>query len=722
MGIKSEKTDIDNKLNFSGLTLASGPDTPVSNEEPNFIDILHNSKLSDFLSFRYNDYPSQPDINTSEITYPGFLPSVPEAIVHLKLLKAFSVLKRKVIGSNNLIPNEYDVKKWQIYITDASRRFIIFMSSIRSKFGTIESEDEKDIYDNGNTKNEKFISMMKELMPPLDVIMVWHSFLLNPKSMYDVCIRNKIYQFANYPLPLHIIDQFIDDYTFEFHVPQSYKQNYLDLLRSFTNDPVDLLYDNSRIAMNEHLVTLYCPKCHDPMTKPIPITNDENTGFCDADFQTINIGYENVKCYHGTPSHFTHDELRKLQLYCDMTNLKSLQGTHKYFSKVICPPKFTKRNPFLISDDVCKTLEKHWDTDKSLDDILKSLNAKHRRELVRQRILLRNYLQYNLISLTVRGGVQVGEDLVGCVLRQERFVEKMNKLDWLHSPLVFKSLQEAVLRYSRFFEMLTDANLRQMLVPTLDIDLAWHTHQLTMYGYFRDCRGSPVHAVIDHDDKVDEGRLDDGFAFTAKRYKQLYKEEYSVCFCLYCTSKRSDSLRKFSQFFKTKKQTKKEEYLRQSHPLSSRGEGFSHISAHNSVRLPTELASSRREKKPAPWADNTYLLYTTPLLFVVPPIAPITEGQCDFYGNGLCTSATTLCSSIGGTCCNIAPCSGNGGAACFGAGLNPSNYGHARIGGSVVEIGGVCGADNNSTSAGCVGASGCSGGAAGNCTGGGSGF
>ena len=43
----------------------------------------------------------------------------------------------------------------------------------------------------------------------------------------------------------------------------------------------------------------------------------------------------------------------------------------------------------------------------------------------------------------------------------------MNKLDWLHSPLVFKSLQEAVLRYSRFFEMLTDANLRQMLVPTL---------------------------------------------------------------------------------------------------------------------------------------------------------------------------------------------------------------------------------------------------------------
>ena len=169
-----------------------------------------------------------------------------------------------------------------------------------------------------------------------------------------------------------------------------------------------------------------------------------------------------------------------------------------------------------------------------MDDILKSLNAKHRRELVRQRILLRNYLQYNLISLTVRGGVQVGEDLVGCVLRQERFVEKMNKLDWLHSPLVFKSLQEAVLRYSRFFEMLTDANLRQMLVPTLDIDLVWHTHQLTMYGYFRDCRGSPVHTVIDHDDKVDEGRLDDGFSFTAKDINSCIKKNTRyVLFILY---------------------------------------------------------------------------------------------------------------------------------------------------------------------------------------------
>ena len=95
----------------------------------------------------------------------------------------------------------------------------------------------------------------------------------------------------------------------------------------------------------------------------------------------------------------------------------------------------------------------------------------------------------------------------------------------------------------------------------------------------------------------------------------MYKEEYSVCF-VYTVLQNGPIVFVNSASFSKQKANEKEEYLRQSHPLFSRGEGFSHISAHNSVRLPTELASSRREKKPAPWADNTYLLYTTPLLLL----------------------------------------------------------------------------------------------------------
>ena len=48
----------------------------------------------------------------------------------------------------------------------------------------------------------------------------------------------------------------------------------------------------------------------------------------------------------------------------------------------------------------------------------------------------------------------------------------------------------------------------------------WHTHQLWMYGYFKDCLSSSCHAVIDHDDKVEAGELDDGFLFASRNIRK----------------------------------------------------------------------------------------------------------------------------------------------------------------------------------------------------------
>ena len=42
-----------------------------------------------------------------------------------------------------------------------------------------------------------------------------------------------------------------------------------------------------------------------------------------------------------------------------------------------------------------------------------------------KKAILRDYLQFNLIHLTVPNNtISIGEDLVGCVLRQESFVKK----------------------------------------------------------------------------------------------------------------------------------------------------------------------------------------------------------------------------------------------------------------------------------------------------------
>ena len=67
-----------------------------------------------------------------------------------------------------------------------------------------------------------------------------------------------------------------------------------------------------------------------------------------------------------------------------------------------------------------------------------------------KKAILRDYLQFNLIHLTVPNNtISIGEDLVGCVLRQESFV-KMNTINWVHSTTAQEKLETSLVRYQRF--------------------------------------------------------------------------------------------------------------------------------------------------------------------------------------------------------------------------------------------------------------------------------
>jgi hypothetical protein len=123
-------------------------------------------------------------------------------------------------------------------------------------------------------------------------------------------------------------------------------------------------------------------------------------------------------------------------------------------------------------------------------------------------------------------------DLSGAVMRQGVFVEKMCQLDWLHSPSASDTMARLVMKYTRFIEIMK-RNPSQMAVPTLDVDLAWHTHQLSPSKYYRHTLVN-TGRFIDHDDKVDEGTLSKQFEWTSKTYQAYYGEVYSECTCWYC--------------------------------------------------------------------------------------------------------------------------------------------------------------------------------------------
>lgn len=102
-------------------------------------------------------------------------------------------------------------------------------------------------------------------------------------------------------------------------------------------------------------------------------------------------------------------------------------------------------------------------------------------------------------------------DLVNAIVRQCSFVDKMHEFGW-SSPGFFDLpedelvLQHAIARYHgyvhisddsigcgswsallrRFLDLISQSP-KTMLVPTLDIDLVWHTHQLMGSWYHADC-------------------------------------------------------------------------------------------------------------------------------------------------------------------------------------------------------------------------------------------
>lgn len=126
-------------------------------------------------------------------------------------------------------------------------------------------------------------------------------------------------------------------------------------------------------------------------------------------------------------------------------------------------------------------------------------------------------------------------ELGGAVIRQGTFVDKMVKIDWLHSPTLSTTMTRLLSKYDRFMKII-GAHPYNTAVPTLDVDLAWHTHQLMPKQYF----GYTVKLTrkfIDHDDKIEENKLSTAFEWTSRTYEKMFNEVYSECTCWYCEGK-----------------------------------------------------------------------------------------------------------------------------------------------------------------------------------------
>lgn len=93
-------------------------------------------------------------------------------------------------------------------------------------------------------------------------------------------------------------------------------------------------------------------------------------------------------------------------------------------------------------------------------------------------------------------------------------------------------LQEAVARYKGFLYLIKtnrERSLKRFCVPTYDVDLIWHTHQLHPVSYCNDME-KLIGKVLEHDDTdSDRGKgkkLDTGFSKTTAQWEETFGIRY----------------------------------------------------------------------------------------------------------------------------------------------------------------------------------------------------
>ncbi|RGP77135.1 hypothetical protein FLONG3_4650 [Fusarium longipes] len=401
--------------------MVSGPNRP-NDPDGNPYELAHKPDdipiIPDSSIFNFKDVPN--DKSSETITSPDLtLPKVAECATHLEFLETLFILRQRILVSTDLdqvmqtepqrrteTGVQGDTKtfkddnlwekrqaKWPMYVEFATIRFLAW----RREFN--------------KWANPK---ITQENLPPLDVLMVWHSFLLNPRLFYKTCSEERLFSVK---FPWEQIHTAIDNAEWKF-----------------TLDP------------------------------------------------TAARRYESS---HGIAPH----------LYDDMVSWTKFTFTTR--SRI---SELRINEPGTLSG-LCE----------------------------------RPLKEYSKLFETYSS--TLAEQLRDAVLRQASFVDKMNSFMWIRSPALEGTICRGISRYLNFCKLVKLSTTT--VVPTLDIDLIWHTHQCTAKHYGQAMK-TLAGKFVNHDDTIEKPQLGDGFAETRSLYRVHFGQEYRVCGCWDCQALSSE--------------------------------------------------------------------------------------------------------------------------------------------------------------------------------------
>ncbi|ANB11208.1 hypothetical protein AWJ20_4010 [Sugiyamaella lignohabitans] len=721
-------------------------------------------------------------LNLTENTSGG-LPTPDQCIAHLALLEAFYMLRFDIanrdglFGISNSMAEKFTgdektramaslcEKRWATYLVRAEERFSKWWATLpRESPMPTQSEiiANPTVFSYIPITGTK-IPFTRDNLPPADVLMVWHSYMLNPRNYLQDCIRQGMRDVWRTGMPWKALYSCISGDSV-YKSSDGAKNNFKNL----TGCEWDNLDDPP-------VKTLQCPNCKvdiqvpwtsgslgDDLSKPF----ENSRGYGDKNFA--------VQCY-SCSLYINHPFLRLQKFRTDFLLLATkdvpMPGTlltRDGYPVSSRPPSESHQSYFFINrllmfqmnsfDQICDpaiTLKEQRQGDLQFEmssvrkllemclvrrDIVRKVNSgvvNTQKGLINGKIAVRR-----MMACYWENSSPFSIDLVGAMTRQGTFIEKMHNIDWLHSPTVSSTMKYALIKYSRFMDIIA-TNPSRVAVPTLDVDLAWHTHQLSPSDYYH-YSDKTTHKFIDHDDKIEESKLSDAYEWTCKTYQRLYKEPYSSCMCWYCEAIRETN----RSILHSRSDAKVDEKLFNHSDISADPNKNPHISAHNAVQTmvvdTVKRAHLRRKEQKMKQLEKAYMLaqkrakkkgrnlpdrnydpyYSSYWGWGYPIIFPL--GYAPFFGyplggeylypsNPACMSADP---GAVGNCCN-GTCGGNvaqGGCAGMTGACAGGTVGACAGGGGV---GGACGGGLGGCGGGGGGGGGCGGGGGGGCGGGG---
>ncbi|KAG2370303.1 hypothetical protein BDR07DRAFT_1265614 [Suillus spraguei] len=404
---------------------------------------------------------------------------------HLQLLAAFSHLQQRVIASKSLIAGlESDSeKRWVWFVNLAVERFERWCLTIKQS------------------------DIVEQRLPPIDVTMVWYA-----EDTARISKLKPLAHFTDYfPNLLANPDLLTTD------APQHERV-------SAWESRIKLPYDPFASAADLTHKSIECPYCYRTILSPF--LQPSGNGYAQSNFS--------VECECGQP---ITKEL--LGLYKLTRNIVEPTEPDTYLAGTLHTPLSTYDT---ARGDMIKkrVLNSHiiFQKNEASDTTLQILvNVQY--DATRMRTVLKKHLKPRLSRLNKIMGAYTDDrifslDLVGAVLRQASFVKKMVNLGWTEpgyfaNEVDIVALQHCVARYHAFLNIMAESPA-SFFVPTLDIDLGWHTHQLMASQYQNDCL-SLVGRYVNHDDKVEEGQLATSFDLTCRAWNDRYRVPYMHCGC-----------------------------------------------------------------------------------------------------------------------------------------------------------------------------------------------